>query len=77
MEMCCGCKNSANVQDLGTTADIQSWLVSNGPTVVSMPVYEHMYSVGSGVYKPIGDQVKAGGHAISCVGWGHDEEGEG
>jgi hypothetical protein len=42
-----------------------------------MPVYEHMYSVGSNVYKPKANQVMAGGHAIEVVGWGTEDNGEG
>jgi len=44
---------------------------------VGMPVYKHMYNITSGVYKPQAGQQMSGGHAIECVGWGHDEAGEG
>jgi len=37
-----------------------------------------MYNIGSGIYKPEENQgYLEGGHAIECVGWGHDNNGEG
>ena len=37
-----------------------------------------MYGVGAGIYKPAADQgTTPGGHAIECLGWGHDEDGAG
>jgi len=51
--------------------------VANGPVVVAMKAYKHMDSIGSGIYKPQANQKGGGAHAVECVGWGHDEEGEG
>lgn len=36
-----------------------------------------MYGIGSKVYYPEANQGEAGGHAIECLGWGHDENGDG
>jgi len=46
--MCCGCKGG-EVLTLTKTAEIQSYIKSYGPIVVGMPVYQHMYAIGSEV----------------------------
>lgn len=45
---------------------------------VGIPVYKHLFNITSGIYQPqAGQGASEGGHAIECVGWGHDEDGQG
>lgn len=61
------------MQILSDPAAIQIELMTNGPMMVGMTVYEDFMNYKSGVYKyTTGSPV--GGHAIKLIGWGHEEE---
>ena len=61
------------MQILSDPAAIQTELMTNGPMMVGMTVYEDFMNYKSGVYKyTTGSPV--GGHAIKLIGWGHEEE---
>ena len=58
---------------LTTFEDIQRELLTNGPMMVGLTVYEDFMSYGSGVYHHTAGGMM-GGHAIKLIGWGHDEQ---
>ena len=53
--------------------EIQANLMTNGPMMVGLVVFEDFYSYQSGIYHyTTGQQV--GGHAMKLIGWGHDQD---
>ena len=52
--------------------EIQQELLTNGPMMVGLSVYEDFTSYKSGIYSHVAG-VMVGGHAIRMIGWGHDD----
>ena len=58
-----------------SSEEIQLELMTNGPMMVGLMVFEDFVNYESGVYhQTTGEMV--GGHAMKLVGWGTSEEGE-
>lgn len=59
-----------------TINEIQGELMTKGPLMVGLSVYEDFTSYKEGVYSHVTGSM-VGGHAIRMIGWGHDESAEG
>ncbi|CDW75739.1 cathepsin b [Stylonychia lemnae] len=59
---------------LSETEEIQLELMTNGPLMVGLTVYEDFPNYKEGVYEYITGSA-VGGHAIKLIGWGTDENG--
>lgn len=58
---------------LSQAKEIQFELMTNGPMMVGLTVYEDFMNYERGIYSyTTGESV--GGHAIKLLGWGHEEE---
>ena len=57
-----------------TITEIQDELMTNGPMMVGLSVYEDFYSYKSGVYHYT-TGAYSGGHAMKLIGWGTDSDG--
>ena len=51
---------------------IQQEIQENGPVEAAFTVYEDFMSYAGGVYQHTSGNL-LGGHAIKCIGWGHDD----
>ena len=58
---------------LADREEIKLELMTNGPMMVGLSVYEDFMNYKEGVYRYTVGQV-VGGHAIKIIGWDHDEE---
>lgn len=57
---------------LSSAEDIQTELITKGPMMVGLTVYEDFTNYKSGVYKHVTGRA-VGGHAIKLIGWGHND----
>ena len=53
---------------LSATADMKTWLSTQGPLVTTMSVYDDFYNYTSGVYSPTSTNYQ-GGHCVCVVGY--------
>jgi cathepsin B len=61
---------------IATTYDeIMEDLMTNGPMMVGLQVYEDFYSYKNGTYHYTTGQLD-GGHAMKLIGWGTDDDGD-
>ena len=58
---------------LSKADEIKRELMTNGPLMVGMSVYEDFMNYKEGVYMHV-EGVQVGGHAIKLIGWDYDEE---
>lgn len=50
-------------------------LMTNGPLIVGIEVYEDFFYYSSGVYEHVTGEAE-GGHAMKLVGWGREADGD-
>lgn len=55
--------------------EIKLELMTNGPMMVGLTVYEDLMNYKEGVYEYI-TGAAVGGHAIKIIGWGTDDNGD-